>query len=786
MLGHYLKISFRNMRKYWPQSLISILGIAFAIACLTLSIYWIKYETSYDDFYPNSDYIYRVYTLEKQSGKVNKGASEIMGVKLQEHFPAIEKTTTFIRGQENCKTQEVSHMKMQLIYADSTFFNIFPQDFISGDIRKSLQVKNNIVLTESMAIRLFGSPEKALGQHIQTKMRDGLLPYLVTAVIKDPQNHTNLSFDALVNHDMLERFSNVPEEMQWMMFFMEVYVKFNPNSNVNKIMEESRELPSELKANPNIQIEMLPIADVRHKLEENSPFTLNFIGLFVVSGLLLLIAAVFNYFNLHFDLFKQRSRELNLRMVNGATVGQLIIQLLFELICSTSIAILVSAYLIVLICPTFSELLNLSIKISVLIPMFLLCGLVIIIVNLIIGFILFWKLVNRSISPYSKQRRSQPIYKRMALTLQFFVSIVFIIASLIVMRQMNFVNQKDLGFNNKDLVQLSGFVDYSGTLEEKLINELKSIPQVVDVSDANFQPSHEADPNYILNQISWPGCPSEPPLFNLMFVDSHFAKTYGLNMIEGDWWKEGQMMKVVVNEEAVRRMNITDPVGTVIRMPSESDRNVMANFEIAGVVKDFHTLSFRNQIQPIIFVPTTYKFNILYIRTELGQAMETIKRIKEVLPTIDSSLVDAKLIPVQNLYDELNSSEQIGLKVFSVLSIICLLISLFGVYAVALASTQRRRKEIAIRKVMGAEAKDIVYVFLKEYILQVILSGVFALPIAYLAMSTWLQDYAYRTNIPVGLLFGVIVVIILLVIVTILGQIQNAANRNPADVLKRE
>ena len=374
----------------------------------------------------------------------------------------------------------------------------------------------------------------------------------------------------------------------------------------------------------------------------------------------------------------------------------------------------------------------------------------------------------------------------MAITLQLFVSIVFIIASLIVMRQMNFVNQKNLGFNDRDLVQLSGFVDYAGRLEEKLINELKSIAQVVDVSDANFQPSHEADPNYILNQISWSGCPSEPPLFNLMFVDSHFAKAYGLSMKEGDWWAEGQMTKVVLNEEAVRRMNISNPIGTVIRMPSESDRNIMASFEIAGIVKDFHTLSFRNKIQPIIFVPTTYKFNILYIRTELGQTMETIQRIKEILPSIDSSLADVKLTPVQDLYDELNSSEQIGLKVFSVLAIVCLLISLFGVYAVALASTQRRRKEIAIRKAMGAEAKDIIYIFSKEYILQVIFAGVFAIPIVYLAMSNWLQYYAYRTNIPVGLLLGVIVAIILLVIATILGQIQNAANRNPAVELKRE
>ena len=355
------------------------------------------------------------------------------------------------------------------------------------------------------------------------------------------------------------------------------------------------------------------------------------------------------------------------------------------------------------------------------------------------------------------------------------------------MRQMNYVNQKDLGFESNDLLQLTGFVDYAGTLETKLINELKSVPQITAVSDADFEPSHEADPNYLINQVSWEGAPAEVPLFRLIFADSHFAEAYGLTMVDGDWWAEGQTEKVVLNEEAVRRMNISNPVGKIIRMPSETNRTVMADYEIAGVVKDFHTLSFRNQIQAEIYLPSAlYQFNKLYIRTEPGQLMPAMARIKEILPTVDSGLTDVRLVPVRDLYDQLNRSEQIGLEVFSALSVVCLLIALFGIYAVALASTERRRKEIAVRKVMGAEAKDIVSIFFREYVLQVVLAGAFALPVAYLAMSNWLQDYAYRTNIPVGLLLGVIVAIVFLMIATVLGQILRAANRNPAEELKRE
>lgn len=586
---------------------------------------------------------------------------------------------------------------------------------------------------------------------------------------------------------MLKSFSEVPEEVQWQMSFMEVYAKFNVHADTREVIAEAKELPTEVKGNPNLEIRMLPIAEVRHGLEANSPFTLNFINLFVISGLLLLVAAIFNFFNLNYDLFRQRTREINLRAVNGATSGQLMAQLLCELFCSAGIAILVGAVLVLCICPVFSRLLSIEISPVQVAFWFALCGLGIIVVVLLLGWGLFWRLVRVSISPFFKQRKEQPVYKRIAVTLQLFVSIVFIVASLVVMRQMNYVHQKDLGLNCENLIQLSGFLDYSGKIEDKLINELHRIPTILEISDASFEPRHEPDLTRMSDKIQWEGCPETPPVFNLMFADSHFAEALDLTMLQGGWWREGQRTKVVLNEEAARRIGVENPIGMVLRMPSEEDIRVMADYEVSGVVKDFHTLSFRHQILPTIFVQSSqYKFNILYIRTQPGQEMATIRQIREILPGIDAKLTDARLSPVRSLYDQLNSSEQLGLKVFSALSLVCLLISLFGVYAVAAASTQRRRKEIAIRKVMGAEIHDILYIFFKAYVLQVVLGAVFALPVTYLVMNNWLQDYAYRTNIPLWLLLGVVVCLIVLVLLTIVGQILEAANRNPAEELKRE
>ena len=787
MLSHYLKIAFRNLRKHWIQSQTGILGIAFAIACLVPSIYWVDYETSYDSFYPESETIYRVYTFEKQSGKENKGASKIIETKLRDQFPSIEASTSLMPAQETCRTDELPHIQLKLIYADNSFFQVFPQTIIAGEAKEPLSVLNNMVLSESMAIRLFGDAENAIGKSVWTTIRNDLPPYVVTAVVKDPSPHTNLGFDALIYHDALKVFSTVPEEVQWQMSFMEVYVKMNAHADAGALIAEAKELPTELKANPNLEIRMLPIIDVRYGLEANSPFTLNFISLFVISGLLLLVAAIFNYFNLNYDLFRQRTREIALRSVNGATRGQLVSQLLFELFCSTAIALLVAAVLVVCICPIASRLLGIAFEPGKVATLFALSGLGVVVVVALIGSGLFGRLVQASLSPFAQQRTRQPVYKRIAVTLQLFVSIVFIVASLVVMRQMNYVHQKDLGLNCENLIQLSGFLDYSGKIEDKLINELHRIPTILEISDASFEPRHEPDLTRMSDKIQWEGCPATPPVFNLMFADSHFAEALDLTMLQGSWWREGQRTKVVLNEEAARRIGVENPIGMVLRMPSEEDIRVMADYEVSGVVKDFHTLSFRHQILPTIFVQSSqYKFNILYIRTQPGQEMATIRQIREILPGIDAKLTDARLSSVRTLYDQLNSSEQLGLKVFSALSLVCLLISLFGVYAVAAASTQRRRKEIAIRKVMGAEIHDILYLFFKAYVLQVVLAAVFALPVTYLVMNNWLQDYAYRTNIPLWLLLGVVVCLIVLVLLTIVGQILEAANRNPAEELKRE
>ncbi|MDR2119419.1 MAG: ABC transporter permease [Tannerella sp.] len=787
MIVHYLKIAFRNMRKYRTQSLTGIFGLAFGLACFVPAFYWLRYETSYDGFYPGAEHIYRIYAVEKQSGKVNKGVSRIMEKKMREQFPAVEASTVFITDQENCRTEAMPHIRLRMVYADSAFFGVFPQKFVGGDARHPLQIPNNIVLTESVAVRLFGDVEKAIGRQVQTAMKSSLPPYTVTAVVKDPPPNTNLPFDAIIFHDMLKYLSELPEEAQWTMFFMDLYVKFNPRADTGELAEQLRDFTARPGANPNIELRMLPVSDVRHKLNTDVPFTLNFIGLFVAAGILLLSGAVFNFLSLHLDLFRRRGRELHLRAVHGATGGQLVRQMLFELACAILPALLSACCLVVLARPAFSGLLDIEMGLWPLIQLFAVCGAGVMALALFAGFVTFWRLSRTAVRNLSSGKTAgQPVLRRMAVTLQLAVSVVFIVVTLVVMMQMRFVNRKDLGFDRSGIIHLSGFTDYSGKVQTALIHELAAIPQVENITDAWYEPQHNANPFTMINRVEWQGkSPDEKTAFHCILTDSRFDETFGLKMLAGGWWNEGQTHKIVLNEEAVRVMGLNEPTGSIIRIPS-SDDNSMKEYEVAGVVNDFHTLSLRSRIHPTIFMPSAELYNTLYIRVAPGREPEAIRRITAVLPDIDATLTDVRLTPVSELYDRLNYSEQAGLKMFSILATVCLLITLFGIYAVATASTRRRRKEIAIRKVMGAEAADVVRMFLREYSLLAIIAGAVALPPAVLAMSRWLQGYAYRTDIPWWLPAGVIAGVVAVVLLTVLGQVLKVAGSNPGEVVKSE
>ncbi|MDR0393822.1 MAG: ABC transporter permease [Tannerella sp.] len=789
IVNHYFQITFRNILKYKTRSFTAIFGLAFSLLCFVPALCWMHYETSYDSFYPDAGHIYRIYSIEKQSGKVNEQVPGILGRELLKQFPAMDASTGFVMEQLDYTTEEMTYIQLNTICVDSAFFRVFPQESVCGDMRQALQIAGNMVLAETAALRLFGNVEKAIGQQVENSLSRIFGTCTVTAVIKDPPSNTNLPFDAILNFPALQDASMIMSDAeQWNYFNNYMYVKFHPQANINELATQLCDFTSQIKTGSNIELRILPISNVRHRLDSDLPFTLNFIRLLVVAGILLVFSALFNFLNLHLGLFRQRIHEFRQRMIHGATGRQLILQMMFELSCTVLVALLLGCCFVLLTRPVFSGLLGVVMPMSLLLYFFVFCGSGMMILILSISFIPCWRL-NRSIMKSLSERKTtrHVVLQRMAVSFQLAVSIIFIVAALVIMRQMHFVNRKNLGFDQRGIIQLYSANMKLDNHQAALKRQLEAIPQIINISVTAFKPEQNANAHLMTAEVEWSGKqPHEKPVFQWIFADNRFVETFRLKLLKGKWWGEGESRKIVLNEEAVRVMELREPIGAIIRMDpfliSSDGVAPMQEYEVVGVVNDFHSLSLRSRIHPTIF--RTGLENIWYIRVVPGQEREVIQRISAILPDIDISLTDIRLTLLDELYNRLNYSEQTGLKLFSVLAAVCLSISLFGIYAVTTAATQRRRKEIAVRKIVGAEVKDIIRMFFREYTIQVIIAGAVALPLAYYAMHRWLQGYAYRTNIPWWLLVVVLAGVIAVVLLTMSGQVLKAANSNPSEVVK--
>lgn len=790
LLRQYLKTGFRVFLKYKIQLSIAILGLAFSLVCFIPTVYWLHYETTYDRFYSDAKEIYRIYAVEKGSGKVNEQVPGLLGNELLKYFPILEATAGFVTEQLDYQTEENDYIQLKTLCVDSAFLNVFQQPCVYGDMKQALQMAGNIVLTETVASRLFGTAEKAIGQKLEHSLSRIFGPCTVTAVVQDSPANTNLPFDAIFNFPALQDASMIMSTSeQWQYYNNNLYVKFYPQANSKGFEQQLRNFTSRTNKNTDIELRMLPISDVRHKLNSDQLFTLNFIRLLVISSILLMLSALFNFLNLYLGLFRQRINEFRQRMIHGATSRQIITQMMFELTCVVLSALLIGTFFIFLTRPVASNLLGIVMPTPQLIYFSLLSGLGIMLFVLLFSLIPCWRM-NQLITRNMTERKAsnQPMLQRIAISFQLAVSIVFIIAASVTMMQMRFINQKDLGFDRGGIIQLYSenmkLDEHKATIKQRL----EAIPQIMNISATDYSPDKNAT---VTTEVEWPGKQlHKKPVFQWLFADANFAKTFRLKLIAGRWWEEGQNEnhKVVLNEEAVKVMGLSEPIGSIIRMNPFLITNdgvaPMEEYEVIGVVNDFHSHSLRSRIHPTII--RTGLENIWYIRVVPGQEQEVMQRISSILTDIDIRLTDTRLTLLDEVYDRLDYSEQIGLKLFFILAIVCLSISLFGIYAIARSTTQKRRKEIAIRKIFGADIQNVVRMFVCEYSLLVVFAAAVALPIAHYVMYRWLHGYAYHTNIPWWLPVMVFTGSITLVLFTVLGQVLKAAGSNPAKVIKSE
>ncbi len=793
MFKNYLKIAWRNFKKGKLYSFINLLGLTIGMTCFILIALFVQYELSYDKQHKNVDDIYRV--ISKQPGNEYKGTDLFsgtplpLGATMAIDFPEVETTTSIdLRSNLISKGKEVFREKG--IFADTGFFDVFTIKLISGEGKSALEQPLNVLLVESLAKKFFGS-ESPLNQTITF---DGSTEFTVKGVIEDPPKNQHFSYSYIAP------ISAAP-------FYLENSIAWGNNVAVTyvKLAEgtDSKELESKLFVyRKNAEEEyakyglkapiykLQPLKDihlyskVNFELEPNGD--MKYVYLYSLIALIILLLASINYMNLTTVRSAQRAKEIGMTKVLGANRPQLISQFLGESFFFTVISFLLALGLASLLLPEFGQLLDKNIPFDIvgnkwlLISMFCLA----ILVGSLSG--LYPSVFLSGVSPvkafkgnFLKNMGGNARLRNGLVVGQFTAAIVLAIGSLIIHQQLQFTQNKNLGYDKEHIVHVPYSTNKIAENENVVRNELLKNPKIKKVSISSQIPLEFDNQGFVNN---WEGNTTGQKLgIYRTFVDYDFIDVLGMELVEGRAFSEDfatdEKEAYIINEAAAKSLSWKSSVG------KEFDDG-----HIIGVVKDFHIQKFDLAIEPLYMRmrPEWAKtFGEVIITVNTDNFEETKKYITSVMNKA-APLVPFDVKFLDDTYAQLYNSEiRLG-STFNIFTILALFIASMGMFGLVSHSVLQRTKEIGIRKVLGSSILAIVLLISKDFLKLVIVALLTACPIAYYFMDGWLQGFAYRIDID-WRVFGLAGFMSFIIsMITISVQSIKSALANPIESLRTE
>lgn len=751
MFKHNLTVSVRNLIKYKVQTWVSILGLAIGFVCFSLSMLWMRHEATYDSFHPCAD---RTYLLAQQSfihAKVREWVPMRHAELLKDNFPEVEETTAFL----SYKLHDESQKEYTFLRVDTSFFSVFPTELLKGSWT-FLRDKQQIALSENEAMERFGHTD-VIGKEMSV---DKDL-YTIGAVLKDWNGHSNYPLE-VVRCDI--------EKASWYASMYKVAVRLKKQTDKETLQQKYRKFKTDRDYTKDIFF--IPLTECRYTLfstETDIDFT--YLRLFSAVGLLIIITTLINYFSFYITRLSIRSREFAIRRVCGTSLGSLLQLLLTEFVIMLVCAGGLGMVFIELIQPLFKELT--SIQGNVIPQALLFFGWV-----AIIGMLLFigvtLGLKRRSLQYHLKKSpsRNRFLFQKINLVLQLGGSFFLIFCVCILMKQLNFlVTTGEVGWIRENRASL--FVPKSDTTE--VISKLKQIPEIKRVIPEGVALLGNISSGSI-GIFNWDGKDETSEKYtSVEFIpgNKEWLDFWGIQLLEGtDSISENT---VVINETAVKAFGWTEGVGKHID-----------EFTIVGVVKDFHKTAPTVPMIPVMIALNHNRLTIncmILMEYESGTWPVVRKKIERIL---SESQIEGRMLNMEEEYQKFLKSEHLLQSILNIAAGVCILVSIFCVYSLVTLVCEQRRKEIAIRKVNGATARDIVYSFVKEYVGWILLSAALGLPLGYVAVRRWLDTYVEQTAIDAWIYMLIVMVMTIVVLLSMLTQVWKAARQNPAEVIKTE
>ncbi len=793
MFKNYFKIAWRSIWKNKTTSTINIVGLSVGMTATLLIFLWVQNEMSFDSYHKDADRIYRLTTTLKSQGWIWETTPLLLADAVKKEVPDVEQTARLFSGDMPVFdiNNNLSYEK-NCAYVDNDWFNMFHYDFVEGNAAAFAQDPNSIILTASEAKKYFGKRD-ALGATIHADSMN----YVVKGIIKDAPANSSFQYSCFIPLSNLllnpERKAN---DEQWENANYITFIKAGAGVNVSVLAKKITAV-LQVKSGDNdheSSVTLEPLKDMHFETDlQSSSFVKgnkNTVYIFSALGILLLLIACINYVNLTTAKASLRAKEVSIRKVVGAGRLQLFYQFLSEALLVSCIALIVTLELVHFCLPVFNSVTGKNFVLSLTsASLWKVAGL-----TLITTFILnsiYPALVLSSFNPLNVFRgftilKLKDSYLRKGLvTVQFIISVMLIAGTIIIYKQMQFVQQTNPGYNRSQalITHLPPTVDFSK--KNQLVNEIKQ-DLLTQSSIQNISLANQTIANigsYSTGSADWDGHDTSfNPKIAQLSTDANFAATMQLQMLEGRWFRqndEADKNNVVLNEEAIKELKIHQPyIGQRFTWKGKQG-------QIIGIVKDFKYKSLHDKTGPLVAFQNPNWYNTFMIRIAPNSASQAIAALqntwKKILPgdPVEYNFLD-------DTFNELYKDDQRTSTLILVFAIIAVAISCLGLFGLASFTAERRAKEIGIRKVLGASVAGIADLLSKDFLKLVLIAFVIATPLTAVAMSKWLQAFAYRINISWWMFALAGLIAIGIALVTISFQAIKAAIANPVKSLRTE
>jgi putative ABC transport system permease protein len=810
MIRNYLKVAIRNLWKNKTFSFINIAGLAIGLCCFLLIALYVLDELSFDKYNANADRIYRINSDIRFGGADlhMPVTSDMMGQLLKKDYPQVEQYTRLYtfngdklikKGNDYINEQHVGH-------ADSTFFDVFTLPAIEGDTRTALNEPNTVVITESMAKKYFSSTQ-ALGKNLEVKDQKNPL-YKVTAVIKDIPENSHFHFDflfsmknvdynwgQLTSHNFytyirLKKGTDPKAFEKNFDQYIDKYVlpEAKQFMNINS-MEEFR------KAGNSLVYTLMPLTQIHlhsdRSFELSPSGNIQYVYIFSAVALFILIIACINFMNLTTARSANRAREVGIRKVLGTEKGQLVKQFLFESTTMVILALLIAIPAVWLVLPLFNDMAAKKMITGSLFTPYILPLLIALpfVVGLIAGsYPAFFLSAFRPIEVLKgklKLGSKSGILRSVLVVFQFWASIILIIGTVVVYRQLHYIQTRNLGFNKDQVLIVNGV----GALNNNMVpfkNDVLQLPGVSSGTLSGYLPvsnSYRSD-----NTWSTEAVMTTKTGFDMQnwLIDYDYLKTMGMQIIKGrNFSREfgSDSTAMIINETTAKIIGYKDPIGKQLFRSGDEQGHVRA-FTIIGVVRNFNFETLHHEVGPLAFMLSTgsglasFKVNAANINQLVAQIQSKWRSLAPGLPFSYRFLDES--------FNEMYRAEQRVGKIALVFSVLAIFIACLGLFGLATFIAEQRTKEIGIRKVLGASVQGIVQMLSKDFMKLVAISFVIAAPMAWYFMHKWLQDFAFRINISWWIFAAAGLAALLIALVTVSFQAIRAAVSNPVKSLRTE